>query len=310
MSERPVTEGEVAFEAPQAGKPCKTWYRVVGRTESRVPPLLTVHGGPGACHEYLRPLVDLWDLYGIPVVFYDQIGSGRSTHLREKAGDADFWSFELFCREIDNLVDHLALRNGFSLFGHGWGGMLAATYACRSPRGLRKLVISSAAASVPLHEESRKRLRSQLPGDVQETLEEGECNGDYVSPKYENAVRVFHRRHHCRLERWPREVTSAHESMRDDPTVFLTLIGPSEFILVGSLDRWEGWRAAKNIRTETLLLNGRYDEVTETAMEPWFKTIPRVRWVTLENASHTGFYEDRDRYVRVCGNFLSSSDPE
>jgi len=41
-------------------------------------------------------------------------------------------------------------------------------------------------------------------------------------------------------------------------------------------------------------------------MEPWFRTIPKVRWVTLENSSHMGHFEDRERYMQVCGGFISS----
>ena len=83
--------------------------------------------------------------------------------------------------------------------------------------------------------------------------------------------------------------------------------GPAEFVVVGSLKGWEGWRKAHDIKVETLLLNGRYDEVTDACMKPWFKTVPRVRWVTLENSSHMGHFEDRDRFMQVCGNFISDT---
>lgn len=160
MTEIPVQEGEVAWEVSNAGKPCKTWYKVMGNIDdgpTAGPVLIALHGGPGAGHEYLLPLADLYKTYGIPTVFYDQIGCGRSTHLREKMGDAEFWSFELFIKEIDTLVDHLQLRDrGFYLLGQSWGGVLAASYAMsqpqgKSPKGLRKLIISSGPSSIPLY---------------------------------------------------------------------------------------------------------------------------------------------------------------
>jgi hypothetical protein len=46
---------------------------------------------------------------------------------------------------------------------------------------------------------------------------------------------------------------------------------------------WEGYSKAPNINVETLLLNGKYDEVTNSCIEPWHKAIPKVKWVTLEN---------------------------
>lgn len=157
MTEFPVTEGEVAFDVPDAGKPCKTWYKILGSLEKTTAPVLIgLHGGPGSGHEYLAPLADLYKPYGIPTVLYDQIGCGRSTHLREKMGDAEFWSFDLFIRELDNLVDLLNIRErGFFLLGQSWGGVLAASYAMRGgeEKGLKKLVISSGPSSIPLYGE-------------------------------------------------------------------------------------------------------------------------------------------------------------
>lgn len=158
MTEFPVSEGEFSWEVPNAGKPCNTWFKVLGDLESTSGPvLIALHGGPGAGHEYLVPLADLYKPYGIPVILYDQIGCGQSTHLREKVGDADFWSFKLFIKELDTLIDHLNLRDrGFFLLGQSWGGVLAASYAMnrpqgKTPTGLRKLVIASGPSSIPLY---------------------------------------------------------------------------------------------------------------------------------------------------------------
>jgi pimeloyl-ACP methyl ester carboxylesterase len=122
MTKIPKSEGEVAFDVPNAGKPCKTWYKVLGSLEDTTSPVLIgLHGGPGSGHEYLVPLADLYGSYEIPTVLYDQIGCGGSTHLQEKAGDAEFWSFDLFIRELDNLIDYLEIRErGFCVLGQSW----------------------------------------------------------------------------------------------------------------------------------------------------------------------------------------------
>lgn len=162
MTTFPITEGEVPLDVPAAGKPCHTWYKLFGSLDATTtaagPILIALHGGPGAGHEYLMPLVDLYTRYGIPVLLYDQIGCARSTHLREKNGDAEFWSFELFISELDNLIDRLGLRErGFYLLGQSWGGVLAASYAMpryhggKTPEGLRKLIVHSGPASIPLY---------------------------------------------------------------------------------------------------------------------------------------------------------------
>lgn len=66
-----VKEGEIPFSVTGVDKPCHTWHKIVGDLKSNAIPLDTLHGGPGACQEYLLPLIDLTDHYGIPVLLYD-----------------------------------------------------------------------------------------------------------------------------------------------------------------------------------------------------------------------------------------------
>lgn len=81
--------------------------------------------------------------------------------------------------------------------------------------------------------------------------------------------------------------------------------GPCEFVITGSLKDWEGWPDAHKIEAETLLINGRYDEMTDVCMEPWFEHIPKVGWVKMKNSSHMGHFEERERFMDVCGGFLA-----
>lgn len=49
----------------------KIWYKIVGAEKSGTP-LLAIHGGPGAPHDYLAPLEKL--AQDRPVIFYDNHG--------------------------------------------------------------------------------------------------------------------------------------------------------------------------------------------------------------------------------------------
>jgi L-proline amide hydrolase len=82
-------------------------------------------------------------------------------------------------------------------------------------------------------------------------------------------------------------------------------LGPYEFKILGSLRDWEGWTKAHLINVETLLTNGRYDQTQDVGFQGWFKAIPKVKWVTLENSSHSPQYEERERYMQVLGEFLA-----
>ncbi|KUJ17957.1 proline iminopeptidase [Mollisia scopiformis] len=299
-------EGEIPFDVPEAGKPCHTWYKVVGDlnvTSPSIVPLITLHGGPGVCHELLGPLADLNEQYGIPVIFYDQIGNGKSTHIREKAGDEAFWSVELFMRELDNLIDYLGIRDGFDLYGQSWGGLLASQYATLHPKGLRKMILANSPASVELVLKGEEALRAALPKEVRETIERCEREGTTDSEEYAKALEVYRKRHICRIDPFPEEMNIAMRHMKEDPTVVNTMWGGDKLKPTGSLKDWTIIKDIPKIEVETFVLHGRYDQVQDISVIPFFELLPRVRWVTLEKSSHLPFFEERERYMELLGGF-------
>ncbi len=122
----PTAEGKIPFNIPGKAIPGSTYYKIFGDLASGAPPVVMLHGGLAAAMNICFPFAKLWPGYGIPVVFYDQIGCGGSTHLPETEGDKTFWQESLFIAELDNLLDHLNLRDGpgFHLLGQSWGTCL------------------------------------------------------------------------------------------------------------------------------------------------------------------------------------------
>ncbi|KAI9867769.1 MAG: hypothetical protein M1830_005745 [Pleopsidium flavum] len=304
MSTLKVTEGEADFHPPSAGKPCKTWYQVFGDLKSGVRPLVALHGGPGIPGDYLRPLSDLSSGRGIPVVLYDQLGNGRSTHLPDRMGDTAFWTVQLFLDELDNLLAHLGIQDGYDILGQSWGGMLAASHAIRQPKGLRRLVIANSPASMALWIEAALLLRANMPQDVQDALSKHEAAGTTESQEYEQATLAFYKKHVCRMDPWPEEQNSAMQWVKEDPTVYHTMNGPNEFYITGSLKDWSVVDEVHRITAPTLLINGYYDEAQDSVVRPYFRGIPHVKWVQFAESSHMPQLEERDKYMQVVGDFL------
>ncbi|KAF7348080.1 Proline iminopeptidase [Mycena sanguinolenta] len=303
-----VTEGEADFVVHTAGKPCKTWYKVIGDLHGPTArrPLVALHGGPGVNHSYLLILSDLTEAHSIPLILYDQIGNGNSTHLPEKMGDISFWTERLFLDELANLLVHLGIKE-YDLLGHSWGGMLGARYAATQPAGLKHLVVASSPASMELWIKHQNILRAQLPQDVQDVLSEHEKNGTTESKAYQAAVAVFYSRYLCRINPTPELVAEALGWIEKDPTVYLTMNGPSEFHVTGPLKEWTMIQDAHKISVPTLLLNGRYDEAQDPVVAPFFHEIPRVKWVNFAESSHMSHFEERERFMEVVGKFLVDS---
>ncbi|MGH7247379.1 MAG: alpha/beta fold hydrolase, partial [Pseudomonadota bacterium] len=94
------------------------------------PPLLIVHGGPGASHDYFLP-------YLLPLarhnklVFIDERGSGRSQRLV----DASQYTVENMVEDVEAVRQGLALGR-ITLLGHSYGGVLAQAYALKYQQNL------------------------------------------------------------------------------------------------------------------------------------------------------------------------------
>ncbi|KAI1073899.1 proline-specific peptidase [Whalleya microplaca] len=302
-----IEEGIAEFEVPGLTKTCQTWYKVVGDLNTSKTPLIVVHGGPGACHEYLLPLTDLASTSSTPLIFYDQIGNGRSTHLLEKAGDEQFWSVDLFKNELDNLLAHIGLKDRpIDVYGHSWGGMLAAEWAATpNSVNLRRLVISNSLASMDSWRVGITALREQLPDDIQQVLTRAEEKQDFESPAYEAAIEVFYKRHLSLARPWPsEEVQAALGWFTKDATTYGTMYGPSELYISGSLRDWTCIPLLSKIKVPTLLLNGTDDEAQDVAMQPFFDHIEKVKWVTLDNAAHFSHVDQRQKYIQHLEAFL------
>ncbi|TDC65380.1 alpha/beta fold hydrolase [Micromonospora sp. KC207] len=279
----------------------RTWYRVTGSLDTPAPAVVTVHGGPGSSHDYLLGLCSL-AAAGWPVVHYDQLGNGGSTHLSDRG--AEFWTPRLFLDELDNLLHGLGVAGNYVLFGQSWGGMLAACHAAGRPSGLRGLVIANAPASYVLWRQEMAVLRAALPPDVDATLRRHEAAGTTDSDEYHRAMRVFYDRHVCRVVPWPPDYLASFLETSNDPTVYSVMNGPSEFHVTGTLRDWSVIDRLADIAVPTLVISGRYDEATPTTVRPYQEHIPDVRWEIFPESSHLPHLEEPERFHRVLVDFL------
>jgi L-proline amide hydrolase len=282
----------------------ETWYRVVGDLQAGPTPVVICHGGPGAAHDYTEPIANL-SRFGRGCVLYDQVGCGKSTHLPD--APADFWAVQLFKDELSDLTRELGIAERYAVVGQSWGGMLAMEYALDHPEGLRAIVVADSPASIPLWVEEANRLRADLPPDVQETLTRHEADGTTESKEYVDAVRVYYDRHLCRVP-WPDYVTRSFAQMDEDPTVYHTMNGPSEFHCIGSLKTWDITDRLPEISTPTLLVSGRYDEATPHIVEQIHQRIPGAQWQLFEESSHMPHVEEPDAFLETVEAFLKTVD--
>ena len=272
----------------------KVWYARLG--EGGVP-LLVLHGGPGAGHDYLEPLEGL--AADREVVFYDQLGCGRS----DIPDDTSLWKIGRFVDEVDAVRSALGLGE-IHLLGQSWGGWLAIEYMLTSPSGVVGLVLASTSASIRQFVAEAERLKAALPPDVYETMLRHEAAGELHHPDYEAAVLEFYNRHVCRLDPWPEPMLRTGENLDGNP-VYETMNGPNEFFVIGNLKDWDREDRLGEIRTPTLVTVGRHDEITPACAETLRRGIPDSELKIFEESSHTAHLEETEDYLRTVGDFLS-----
>jgi L-proline amide hydrolase len=93
------------------------------------------------------------------------------------------------------------------------------------------------------------------------------------------------------------------------PTVYGTMIGPSEFTVDGSLSSWNMDGQLANISAPTLVLHGEYDEATDEVVRACRELIPDVEYRKISGASHTPHLEKPQLTIPVFADFLMRHDP-
>jgi L-proline amide hydrolase len=295
----PTREGYIPFRGYQ------TWYRIVGDGEEPGKfPLLVLHGGPGACHDYLESIQSM-AATGRRVIFYDQLGCGRSA----TPSNPSLWTIDLYVEEVDVVRRALGLDR-VHVLGQSWGGMLGMEYALTQPAGLISLTVADSPASIPQWVAEANRLRAELPSDVQATLLTHEEAGTTDAPEYQEAMQVFYQRHVCRLDPVPEYVQRTFADLERNPEVYYTMNGPSEFHVIGTIKDWDITARLHEIRVPTLVISGRYDEATPAVAEVVHRGIPQSEWVLFEHSSHMPHAEEPERFQQVMAGFLARVERE
>jgi proline iminopeptidase len=120
------------------------------------PPVVVLHGGPGAHHDYLLPQYDRL-ARGRALLYYDQRGGGRSPAPREIPVG---WREHV--ADLEALRDHWGLER-LTLLGYSWGGLLAVLYALEHPRRVERLaLVASAPVRAAWRDEFERRFADRM----------------------------------------------------------------------------------------------------------------------------------------------------
>jgi proline-specific peptidase len=267
----------------------------VGADRKKIP-LLLLHGGPGASHDYLEPLELLSDER--PVIFYDQLGGGNS----DRPDDRSLWTIERFTEELEHVREALHLHE-VHILGQSWGTMLGVDYMLtKKPHGVVSLILSGSCLSAARWGADQKAYLLGFSEAIQRVIQKSEASGDFSSSEYQEAMMQYYKRHVCRLDPWPECLTRTFEKLRH--AVYEYMWGPSEFTITGVLKNYDRTARLKEISIPTLFTCGQYDEATPDTTTYYHTMLPGSEIAVLEGASHEHHIERPEHYMQAVRSFL------
>ena len=267
--------------------------------------MLLLHGGPGATHEYLEACDSYLPAAGVEYYYYDQLGSAYS----DQPGDGSLWELDRFVDEVEQVRQVLRLdRDGFVLYGHSWGGILAMEYALAHPDRLKGLVISNMMSDVPAYNRyAREVLMPAMDQDALGEIQALESAGEIEDPRYMELLYEHHYVQHILrmpVQDWPNPVQRAFAAI--NPAIYVSMQGPSELGISedAKLAQWSRFDDLASIEVPALVIGARHDTMDPRHMEEMVERLPRGRYLYCPEGSHLAMYDDQLRYFGGLVDFV------
>lgn len=281
------------------------YYTILGKGE----PLMVVHGGPGASHDYFLP-------YLLPlartnkVIFIDERGSGRS----EKLQDVSKYTVENMVEDVEAVRQALGLGK-INLLGHSYGGILAQAYALKYQKNLSHLILGSTFASTSAMNQVLASEKQSMEPEARQKLQILEDAGLFDKGKpweknrYPNDYAVlawgdgyfpylYQNRPDPNYDPAGQNTTTAWDLYRE-------MWGShGEFIIDGNLKSVEYTDKLAGIHVPTLLLCGDHDESNPSLSRTMHDKISGSKLVILPKSGHMTFVDQPDMFIQTVNGFL------
>ncbi len=280
------------------------YYKSLGKGS----PLLVVHGGPGASHDYFLPhLLPLARRHRL--VFIDERGSGRSPKLE----DAKLYTVDNMVEDVEAVRRALGLGK-VALLGHSYGGVVAQAYALKYPAGLSSLLLCSTFSSTKEMNQVFDRMKEKMAPQLRERIEKAEKEGlfgkgkDYEKNRYTNDYMVA---------AWGEGYFPYLYGRRPDPNydpiaagnmswdLYREMWGShGEYVIDGNLVSAEYTDRLSSIRVPTLITAGDHDECDPSLSRTMHEKIAGSKLVIFPQSGHMTFVDQPAMFLRTVEDFL------
>jgi len=280
------------------------YYMSVGQG----PPLMIIHGGPGASHEYFLP-------YLLPLmrtnrlIFIDERGSGKSSKLE----DPSQYTVGNMVEDIETVRQALGLGK-INLLGHSFGGPLVEAYAFKYQQHLSHLILGSTFASTKELNAALAKMKAEMPAKDRERVDALEAAG--LFGKGEPWEHGRYTEEYAKLA-WGIGYYPYIYQNRPDPNydassttttawdVYREMWGShGEFIVDGNLTEVEYVDKLHQIKVPTLIIVGDHDESDPRMSEEMHVKIAGSKLVILPKSGHMTFVDQPEIFLKAVTDFL------
>jgi proline iminopeptidase len=279
------------------------YYREVGRGQ----PIIVLHGGPDLNHNYLLPDMDrLSDSFRL--IYYDQRGRGKSA---ENVQPEDV-SIESEIDDLEILREYFRFETA-AILGHSWGGLLALEYAIRHPHRLSHLILmNSAPASYDDFIHFRRERRRKEPTNI-EKLKALAATKQFEIGDLETDAE-YHRLHLQAALRKPEHLEKVVNSLR----LNFTSEGIRKARAIENRLYNETWESSqysllpklRQLGIPTLVIHGEYDFIPVACAKHIAQSLPRARFVVLEECGHFSYLECPDDVHKEITDFMKMDESQ
>jgi len=280
------------------------YFKAMGQGD----PLIIVHGGPGASHDYLLPYL-LPLMRTSRLIFIDERGSGRSQKLDDPKG----YTLDAMVEDLEAVRAGLGIEK-MALLGHSFGGVLAQAYALAHPDRLTRLVLCSTFHSTPkMNAVFRKRkeamtpeLRHRLDALEQAGLfgkgrpwEQGRYPADYMTAAWGEGYfpYLYGQRPDANYD------PLASGAMSWD--LYREMWGShGEYVIDGNLASVDFTPRLPALKVPTLITVGDHDECAPSLSEEMHALIPGSQLVVVPRSGHMTFVDQPSFWLGAVDRFL------
>ncbi len=270
-------------------------------------PLMIVHGGPGATHDYFLP-------YLLPLakhnrlIFIDERGSGKS----EKLEDSTQYTVENMVEDVEAVRVALGLGK-MSLLGHSYGGVLAQAYALKYQKNLTHLILCSTFPSTSQMNDVFVKIKEKMSPELRERINKMEKEGlfghglPYEQNRYTKEYMIA-----AWGEGYFPYIYQKHPEPDYDPTngglawtLYREMWGShGEYIIDGNLKSVEYVDRLHTIKVPTLINCGDHDECDPSLSKEMHEKIPGSKLVIFPQSGHMTFVDQPDMFIKTVEDFL------